>query len=161
MLLLPIEAPSSTWVRSVAAVASLARPDGSVASIGDSDDGCFCEGDNGRAPGALDDAWPLLRRAARLGDGWLGSGQTPDEAVEIAETLTRMRVEAGRENEAFEMVAPLVSPPDPATLRRLEDHGIAGTVSYPFFYSLGPTSTLALKRAVMEGFANEVIAKAS
>ncbi len=50
----------------VDAVAFLARPDGSVAAIGDSDDGCFCEAANGRAPGALEDAWPLMRRAARL-----------------------------------------------------------------------------------------------
>jgi hypothetical protein len=50
----------------VDAVAFLARPDGSIAGVGDSDDGCFSEGPNGRAPGALDDAWPLMRRAARL-----------------------------------------------------------------------------------------------
>lgn len=100
-----------------------------------------------------------LRRAARLGDGWLGSGQTPDEAIEIARTLTRLRTEAGRDSDPFEIVAPLVTPPDPDTIRRLDDHGIAGTVSYPFLYSLGPTSALEQKRAVMEQFANEVIAK--
>ena len=102
-----------------------------------------------------------LRRAAQLGDGWLGTGQTPDEAIEIGQTLARLRSEAGREKQPFEIVAPLVTPPDPATLRRLGDHGIAGTVSYPFFYSLGATSSLEQKRAVMEQFANEVIAKAS
>jgi probable F420-dependent oxidoreductase len=102
-----------------------------------------------------------LRRAARLGDGWLGSGQTPDEAIEIAATLGRLRAEAGRDKDPFEIVAPLVTPPDPDTLRRLDDHGIAGTVSYPFLYTLGPTSTLEQKRAVMEQFGSEVIAKAS
>jgi probable F420-dependent oxidoreductase len=102
-----------------------------------------------------------LRRAARLGDGWLGSGQTPDEAVEIAQTLSRLRAEAGREKEPFEIVAPLVTPPDPDTFRRLEEHGVAGTVSYPFLYSLGPTSTLDAKRAVMEQYGDAVIAKSS
>jgi alkanesulfonate monooxygenase SsuD/methylene tetrahydromethanopterin reductase-like flavin-dependent oxidoreductase (luciferase family) len=102
-----------------------------------------------------------LRRAARLGDGWLGSGQTPDEAIEIAATLGKLRAEAGRDKDPFEIVAPLVTPPDPDTLRRLDDHGVAGTVSYPFLYTLGPTSTLDQKRAVMEQFGSEVIAKAS
>lgn len=102
-----------------------------------------------------------LRRAARLGDGWLGSGQTPDQAIEIAKTLATLRAEAGRAHEPFEIVAPLVTPPDAETLRRLDDHGIAGTVSYPFLYSLGATSTIEQKRAVMEQFANDVIAKAS
>ena len=102
-----------------------------------------------------------LRRAARLGDGWLGSGQTPEEAALITQKLSKLRAEAGRTNEPFEIVAPLTTPPDADTFRRLEEHGVAGTVSYPFLYSLGPTSTLQEKRAAMEQYGNEVIAKCS
>jgi len=43
-------------------------------------------------------------------------------------------------------------------LRRLEDAGATGTVSYPFVYSLGPTSSLDEKRAYLEGFGEQVIA---
>lgn len=47
-------------VAAVEAVAALMRPDGSLAAIGDSDDGAFLEPE----AGALEDARPLLERAA-------------------------------------------------------------------------------------------------
>jgi len=103
---------------------------------------------------------PALRRAARLGDGWLGSGQTPDEVVATVDRLRRLRAEAGREADPFEVIAPLAVPPDPDTLKRLEDAGVTGTVSYPFLYALGPTSSLDAKRAYLEQYAENVIAKA-
>ncbi|MGH0037408.1 MAG: LLM class F420-dependent oxidoreductase [Myxococcota bacterium] len=102
---------------------------------------------------------PALRRAARLGDGWLGSGQTPDEVLDIVGRLTELRAEAGRRDQPFEVIAPLTVAPDPDTLKRLEDAGVTGTVSYPFLYTLGPTSTLDAKRAYLEQFAENVIAK--
>jgi hypothetical protein len=42
-------------------------------------------------------------------------------------------------------------------MKRLQDAGATGSVSYPFTYTLGPTSTLAEKRAYLEGFAKDVI----
>ena len=101
-----------------------------------------------------------LRRAAQRCDGWLGAGNTVDDAVAIADELGRLRAEAGRENEPFEIVAPLFEPPTPDVLRKLEDHGVTGTVSFPFFYSVGPASTIEQKRAVMEQFSEGVIQKA-
>jgi len=98
-----------------------------------------------------------LRRAASRGDGWLGSGQTVDEAVEMLGELRRLRKEAGRDGEPFEAVAPLVSPPSADDFRRLEDAGATGTVSYPFSYTIGPTSSVDQKRAYLEGFAENVI----
>ena len=70
------------------------------------------------------------------------------------------RREAGREKLPFEAVVPLTTPPDPDVLRRLEDQGAHGTVSYPFTYALGPNSTLDQKRRYLEGFAANVIRKA-
>lgn len=100
-----------------------------------------------------------LRRAARLGDGWLGSGQTPEDALALLAELARLRVEAGRASVPFHAITPLVTPPDADSLRRLEDAGSSGTVSYPFSYTLGPASTLAQKRQYLETFANDVISK--
>jgi probable F420-dependent oxidoreductase len=102
---------------------------------------------------------PALRRAATRGDGWLGSGQTPEEAVAIAGRLASLRAEAGRGAEPFEIIAPLTVPPEPDTLKRLEDAGVSGTVSYPFLYALGPTSSLEAKRGYLEQFSERVIQK--
>jgi probable F420-dependent oxidoreductase len=102
---------------------------------------------------------PALRRAARLGDGWIGTGQTPEQASEILAELARLRATAGRAGAPFEAIVPLVVPPERDLLRRLADRGATGTVSYPFTYTVGPRSTLAQKRAYLEGFAENVIAK--
>ena len=100
---------------------------------------------------------PALRRAARVGDGWLGSGQTADQAVELLNELNGYRKEYGRENEPFESIVPLVTPPTPDDLKKIEDAGADATVSYPFTYTVGPTSTIDTKRAYLEGFAESVI----
>jgi probable F420-dependent oxidoreductase len=101
---------------------------------------------------------PALRRAARLGDGWIGTGQTPEQASESLAELARLRGESGRGGEPFETIVPLVVPPERDLLRRLADQGASGTVSYPFTYTVGPRSTLEQKRAYLEGFAGSVIA---
>ena len=102
-----------------------------------------------------------LRRAGTLGDGWLGSGETPEAALEMLGKIRAHRKAAGRENEPFEAVVPLVTAPDPDIFKRLEDAGATATVSYPFSYTIGPTSSLDEKRAYLEGFANNVIAPLS
>jgi len=100
---------------------------------------------------------PALRRAARIGDGWLGAGNTPEQAEEILVELRRLREEAGRSAEPFDAIVPLVTPPDLDTLRRLADLGATGTVSYPFGYTAGPDATLEQKLDVMQDFGERVI----
>ncbi len=100
-----------------------------------------------------------LRRTALRGDGWLGNGSDPEEASRVLAELKRLRHEAGRENSPFEAVVPLTTPADADVLRRLEDQGAHGTVSYPILYALGPTSTLSEKRRYLENYAETVIRK--
>ena len=100
-----------------------------------------------------------LSRAARLGQGWMGTGQTPEQAVELCQTLARLREEAGRAREPFETIVPLVVPPELELLRRLEGQGMTSTSCYPFSYTIGPRSTLAQKREQMLRFGESVISK--
>lgn len=100
-----------------------------------------------------------LRRAARLGDGWIGTGQTPEEAVRHVRELRRLRSEAGRAEAPFETIVPLAVPPDPALLTDLAAQGVTATTVWPFSYTLGPRSTLAQKRDAMLRFADQVIAQ--
>ncbi len=100
-----------------------------------------------------------LRRAARLGNGWLGAGQTVEEVIETMKRLGQLRSEAGRGEEPFDTIVPLSVSPVLDTLKRLQDAGVGGTVSYPFTFTIGPTSTLERKRAYLESYANDVMSR--
>jgi len=109
------------------------------------------------AGGASDAA---LRRAARRCDGWLGSGNTPEELAVILARLASLRKEAGREGKPFEAVVAVTVAPEPDLLRRLEDQGATAVVSYPLVYTLGPGTSVAQKRRALERFGDQVIARA-
>lgn len=103
-----------------------------------------------------------LRRAARLADGWIGTGQSPEEAAAFCDRLAGLRAEAGRRDEPFETIVPLTVPPEPDVLRRLEEaHGMTATTVWPFTYTIGPSSTLQQKRDLMMKFGEDVIARVS
>lgn len=102
---------------------------------------------------------PALRRAARLGDGWIGTGQSPDEALALLGRLRGLRREAGRESVPFEAIVPLATPPDGDTFARLAEAGMTATTAWPFSYVLGPRSTAAQKRDAMLRYGEQVIAK--
>ncbi len=102
---------------------------------------------------------PALARAARLGDGWLGAGNTPKEAAELLRELRRMREQAGRAHEPFEAIVPLTVPPDLDTLRELGELGASGTVNYPFVYTVGAGAPLEQKLDMLKHYGDEVIAQ--
>ena len=101
---------------------------------------------------------PALRRTARLGDGWLGPGQTLDDAIATARKLTELRAEYGRSDEPLDMIVPVYGECSPDDFKRMEDAGITSAVSLPFAFTVAPSTTLEQKRAYLEGYANGVIA---
>ena len=98
-----------------------------------------------------------LKRAARLGDGWIGTGCAPDEIPEILDLLGELRRDAGREGVRFETRVSVTAAPDRDLFRRIEDQGLTGIVQWPFKYLLGPSSSVAQKRAAMERYAEDII----
>jgi alkanesulfonate monooxygenase SsuD/methylene tetrahydromethanopterin reductase-like flavin-dependent oxidoreductase (luciferase family) len=108
-----------------------------------------------------------LRRAAALGDGWIGAGHLPDQIPEVLSELRRLRREAPRTPDQpdpdrdFEAIVSVSAPPDVQRLQRLAEQGMTGYVNWPFKYLLGPESSLDEKRAVMERFAEQIIAPIS
>ena len=104
---------------------------------------------------------PAMRRAARLADGWIGHGNTPEEVPGILKKLQDLRSEYGREALPFETVVGLSTAPDYETFRRLEDEGMTAGVSYPFPFIFERESSLDEKRCYMESFAENFIEKIS
>lgn len=98
-----------------------------------------------------------LRRAAQRGDGWIGAGNTAEEVPGILAELKRLRQEAGRDHLPFETIIGLTTPLEVDMLKRLHEQGMTSTVSYPFFYTLGPRSSLDDKKRAMEKFARTFI----
>jgi len=98
-----------------------------------------------------------LRRAAQVADGWIGTGNHPDEVPGVLAELQRLRAQAGRAQDPFYTLVGLSAPADIDTLRRLHGLGMSATVRYPFRYTLGERSSLADKRREMERYAESVI----
>ena len=102
---------------------------------------------------------PALRRAARVGQGWIGNGNHPDEVPSLLQQLQGYREEYGRDTLPFETVIGLTTPPDLDTFKRLRDQGMTAGVNYPFSLIFGRDSSLDEKRRVMEQFAESFIVK--
>ncbi len=100
-----------------------------------------------------------LRRAAKLGNGWIGHGNMPEEVPAILSQLTELRRQYGREQESFETVVGLYSPPEVAVLNELEACGMTATVNLPFRFSLGDHSSLDAKKRNMDQFAEQIMVK--
>jgi probable F420-dependent oxidoreductase len=66
---------------------------------------------------------PALRRAARLGDGWIGLRHTPESAARIVARLTELRAAAGRADEPLEIT---VGIPGSATAQDVARYAAAG-----------------------------------
>jgi probable F420-dependent oxidoreductase len=98
-----------------------------------------------------------LKRAAAKADGWIGAGNTPEEVPGLLAEFRRLRREAGREQQPFETVIGLSTPPDLATFQRLDEAGMSAGVSYPFTFTAGQRSSLDDKKRVMEDFARRFI----
>jgi alkanesulfonate monooxygenase SsuD/methylene tetrahydromethanopterin reductase-like flavin-dependent oxidoreductase (luciferase family) len=67
---------------------------------------------------------PALKRAARLGDGWMYAGFDPAHLDDCLEKLAGFRKEFGRENDPFEIHAPPVGATGLDDFKRFEEKGV-------------------------------------
>jgi probable F420-dependent oxidoreductase len=104
---------------------------------------------------------PALRRAVRLGDGWMHAGGDPAELSRLLERLAALRAEYGRQADPFEIHVISLDAYTPDGIRRLEDLGITDViVGFRDTYSNEPdTQTLEQKVAALRAYADSVIAK--
>tara|TARA_R110002049_G_scaffold110858_2_gene259973 strand:+ start:3254 stop:4126 length:873 start_codon:yes stop_codon:yes gene_type:complete len=99
-----------------------------------------------------------LRRAARIGDGYIGAGTAPEAVAPLLKKLESLRAEYHRSHLPFEAMLGITAAPDRDLFMRLSDDGLQSTVAPPFQYALGKKhSTVDEKKRFMEHFSNTII----
>jgi len=104
-------------------------------------------------------AEPAMRRAARIGDGWIPHAISSAQAREMIATIRRYRADYGRGAEPFSAVVPLLDAFEPDGYRRAEEFGVTHILTTPWVLYGGSHRSLADKRDGLRRFADEVIAK--
>jgi probable F420-dependent oxidoreductase len=100
-----------------------------------------------------------LRRAARIGDGWMHAGGTDDELAQCIQEITALRSEYGREDQPFEVHAISTDGYTLDGCRRLEDMGVTDVImAFRNAYE-EDTQTLDEKLGLLRSFGDGVIAK--
>ena len=100
-----------------------------------------------------------LRRAARLGDGWMHGGGPNDDFDELLGTVQALRKEYGTEQKPFQIHAISLDAFTPDGVRSLEEKGVTD-VMVGFRNAYEPDNmTLQQKLDALRGFADKVIAK--
>jgi probable F420-dependent oxidoreductase len=104
---------------------------------------------------------PALRRAARLGDGWMHAGGDDAELDTLLARLHAMRKAEGTADRPFEIHVISMDAYTADGVKRLEDKGVTDAiVGFRWPYIKGPdTEPLATKIENLERFAETVIAK--
>jgi probable F420-dependent oxidoreductase len=99
-----------------------------------------------------------LKRAARVGDGYIGAGTLPEDVAPLLQRLAVLRAECGRSEVPFEAMLGIQAEPSLDLFRRLQDEGLQSTVAPPFMWALGKRrSTIDEKKRLMEQFAEDIM----
>jgi alkanesulfonate monooxygenase SsuD/methylene tetrahydromethanopterin reductase-like flavin-dependent oxidoreductase (luciferase family) len=102
----------------------------------------------------------VLKRAARIGDGFVSPNTTAEAVGDYARKIHQYRAEYGTQDRPFEMISVAVDTHDLEGHRRLEEMGVTEACVMPwFFYGHGFDSALEPKIDAVKRFADTVIAK--
>lgn len=106
-------------------------------------------------------AEPVLKRAARMADGYIG-WENPrcrfEEVGSLARRIAMYREEYGTADAPFEFkFLPLSSRAE--VVAELQRHGVTDVISIPWMERFGPEATLAQRIESVQRYADEVIAK--
>ncbi|HVX20007.1 MAG TPA: TIGR03619 family F420-dependent LLM class oxidoreductase [Acidimicrobiales bacterium] len=102
-----------------------------------------------------------LRRAARMGDGWMHGGGNPDDLPGLLRRLAELRQDEGTADRPFEVHVISADAYTVDGVRRLEERGVTDViVGFRWPYDVGPdTEPLQDKLDNLRRFADAVIAK--
>jgi probable F420-dependent oxidoreductase len=98
-----------------------------------------------------------MRRAARLGDGWIGAQASAEDLTELITRLHRTLDDAGRSPEGFEVKATPLVPATVDAFAELEAAGLTDVITIPWFFSGGDPNDIAHQDESITWFAETVI----
>ena len=104
---------------------------------------------------------PAMRRAARLGDGWVTDLQTSAEIIDSIERINAWRREYGRDHLPFDVIA---TPSDAWNVEgytRLADAGVTHILTMPWPFYHGETDDLDKKIDSVKRYADDIISQFS
>lgn len=110
------------------------------------------------------DSDAALRRAARVGDGWIGNRiYREDKLADLLDRLAGFLAEYGRTLDDLDVIAPIGAMPSADLYQKWAERGVSGTLAAPWRLATPAEKArytgLDLKVATMERFADEVMAK--
>ncbi|HVX19413.1 MAG TPA: TIGR03619 family F420-dependent LLM class oxidoreductase [Acidimicrobiales bacterium] len=98
-----------------------------------------------------------LRRAARVGDGWISVQMTPEDLDEVLRRLWPVLDEHGRDRATFEVkVTPLIAA-EVDGMAALAERGVTDVMTVPWFSYGGDHKDLQVQLDSVRRFADEVI----
>lgn len=100
-----------------------------------------------------------LKRAARLGDGWMHAGGGSENFEKMMDRLTELRTEYGRQDEPFEIHVISMEGYSLDGLNRLEDLGVTDAIVGLRNGYEGDAMSLQDKLDAINRFADEVVSK--
>jgi probable F420-dependent oxidoreductase len=100
-----------------------------------------------------------LRRAARLGDGWISELHPLAELRDLVARLRDLRAEHGRGDAPFHVFGAATDAFGADGYRRLEEAGVTHVLTLPWVFYGGNTDSLEKKQDGIRRFGDEVIAK--
>ena len=99
-----------------------------------------------------------MRRAARIGDGWVTDLQTSEDILSSITKIQAYRREYGRDDSPFAVMATPSDAFTPGAYRRLEDGGVSHILTQPWPFYHGDTQDLAKKIDGIKRYADDYIA---
>ena len=104
---------------------------------------------------------PAMRRAARLGDGWVTDLQTSDDIIESIDRIKVWRAEYGRDDLPFEIMATPSDAWDYDGYKRLEDAGVTHILTMPWPFYHGDTDEVDKKIDSVKRYSDDIISQFS
>jgi probable F420-dependent oxidoreductase len=102
---------------------------------------------------------PGLRRAARIGDGWVSVQNSEAEITDAIAGLDRYRAEYGRTDVPFEVNVLCMDVFDLDGYRRLADKGVTELQAVPWYFTGGDPNDLQVQLDSLAWFADEFIGR--